>query len=365
MAEPRLAIFEDLAAETLLPGWLPTPPDPPTVQLRAGGAHRWRTPPPTEEAPVAHQPEHVHSPHPERKLGRLPEDPDRPRLHLKTFLRGDYKGEVPELVDYSPRVPQWPMYLNDRLGSCTAADAGHAVQLWTAWGQDYPVLPSDDDILAFYSGSSGYVPGKPDTDRGATMQEVNEYFRRTGLSGRTIEAFFRVDTDDLDEIRTALFLFGSVSVGMAFPAYAMAQHEAGQPWHVPNPLPRDSRIMGGHDVLVVGARKGGNLLCVTWGRLQEITPKFWARYMGSRAHGEAWTRVETDWANKTGVAPGNALNTGQLNDAFMALTGEPGPFQHPPAPPPLPPTRAELIRGVAADLDGAAAKLRLLAGDYE
>jgi hypothetical protein len=341
---PRLAIFEELASEYCS--------DDREIRVT--------------------QPEHVQTRHPYRKLGRLPEDPRKPRLQLKHYLKAAYKGSVPDVVDYSGKVATWPMYLNDRLGDCTAADAGHGVQQWTAWGQGQPVTVGDNDVEAFYSGSTGYDSQDPSTDQGGTMQEVNDYFRKTGLAGHSIEAFFRVDTDDLDEVRAALYLFGCVSVGMAFPGFAMDQFEAGQPWHVQNPRPRNYKIEGGHDVLVVAARKGGNLTVVTWGRLQEVTPAFWMAYMGSHGQGEAWARVETDWAAKTGVSPANALTVDQLNDAFQQLTGHPGPFvapvpaPGPPAPvPPLPPTRAEIIRQLAADLDNASAKLRLLAGDYE
>lgn len=281
-------------------------------------------------------PEHVQSSHPGRKFGRRPEHPEhvRPRLKLGQFLRAEYKGTVPDVVDYSSKVTQWPMYLNDQLGDCTAADAAHAVQLWTAWGQGQTVTVADRDVLAFYSGSTGYNPNDPSTDQGGNMQDVNAYFRKVGMAGRTIEAFFRVDTDDLDEVRAGLYLFGAVSVGMAFPASAMDQFNAGRAWDV---VANDGGIEGGHDVLLVGATKGGNLKVVTWGAVQEVTPRFWAKYMGSLAQGEAWARVETDWASKTGVAPGNALNIDQLNEAFSQLTGQPGPFvAEVPAPAPQP-----------------------------
>lgn len=271
------------------------------------------------------QPAHVQSSHPARKFGRRHAYPEhlRPRLKLKAFLRSEYKGQVPDVVDYTTKPIAWPMYLNDRLGDCTAADAAHAVQLWTTWGQGQTVTVSDADVERFYSGSTGYDPRDPSTDQGGNMQEVCEYFRKTGMAGRTIEAFFQVNVEDLDEVRAGLYLFGAVSVGMAFPSSAMDQFDRGQPWDV---VRNDGGIEGGHDVLLVGATRGGNLKVVTWGAVQEVTPAFWAKYMGTAAGGEAWVRVEQDWAAKTGVAPGNALNVAQLNDAFTQLTGQPGPF---------------------------------------
>jgi hypothetical protein len=213
-------------------------------------------------------------------------------------------------------------------------------------------------VLRFYSESSGYDPADPATDQGATMQEVNDYFRAYGIAGRKIEAFFRVNSDDFDELRSALYLFGAVSIGMAFPSFAMDQFNRGKPWDFPPGT--KVKIDGGHDVLLVGMTRGGNLLVVTWGKLQIVTPRFWTRFMGSRGRGEAWARVEQDWVASSGIAPGNALDIAALNEAFQSLTGQPGPFTQPPPVEATPDPAAELL-STAAQLEEWAQRLRRLA----
>lgn len=57
----------------------------------------------------------------------------------------------------------------------------------------------------------------------------------------------------------------------------MDQFNAGKPWSVvPGPAPT-----GGHYIPLVAFRK--NLECVTWGRIQQMTPQFFKTYCD-----EAW-----------------------------------------------------------------------------
>lgn len=271
----------------------------------------------------------------QRKLGRAPKHTDvyaHPRLMFADHLRPSYTGYVPDNIDYSGMVDNWPMYLNDQLGDCTAADAGHGLELWTRYGQGKALTVSDNDIVSFYSGSTGYNPNNPTSDQGGNMQDVCNYFLKTGLAGHKIIAFFEVNVSDPDELRTALYLFGGVSIGMDFPAFAEDQFEKGQPWV---PLKQNSQIEGGHDVLLVGMQKNGNYKVITWGRPQEVTPAFWDKYMAS-GDGEAWARVSQDWVNATGAIPAG-LNVDSANQAFQQMTGRPGPFvQTTPAPQPNP-----------------------------
>jgi hypothetical protein len=57
----------------------------------------------------------------------------------------------------------------------------------------------------------------PGTDQGTVVQDGMAYWRKTGLGGHRIAVFAEVAVDDLDEVKTATHLFGSVGVGFAFP----------------------------------------------------------------------------------------------------------------------------------------------------
>lgn len=294
------------------------------------------------------KPEHLTTSHPERFLGKLPPHTDEqahPRLKLADYLTTGYTGTVPTTVDYAGNVTAWPMARNDALGDCTAADACHGIQVWTTYGQGKTVTCTDSDVVAFYSGSTGYNPADPSTDQGGNMQDVCNYFVKTGMAGHRIAAFFQVDPAHADQLRAALWLFGGVSVGFPFPASAMTQFDAGKPWDVV----RGATIEGGHDVLLVGMTTGGNYRVVTWGKVQDVTPAFWAKYMADPQNGEAWARVSLDWLRNNGTPEG--LSADAANAAFTAMTGRPGPFPTvAPTPSPAPsPAPSPTPQPVSAD----------------
>ena len=117
------------------------------------------------------------------KFGRTetaPRDLAR-RLRLKHFLKAGYTGTVPDLVDYLPAVANLPMDGNDQLGDCTAAAAAHIETALSQFGQGTPVVVSNADVIKFYSGSTGYVPGNARTDQGGDMVTVQKYWQQTGI----------------------------------------------------------------------------------------------------------------------------------------------------------------------------------------
>ena len=273
--------------------------------------------------------------HPSRFLGRLPKHVDEvahPRLKFEDFLATGYTGKVPAVVDWSTKVTKWTMSANDQLGDCTSADAAHCVAVFTALGEGEEITPSDADVIKFYSGSTGYVPGKPSTDVGGNMQDVCKYFETVGMAGHRIAAYFEVNPSNSDHLRAALWLLGCVSIGMSFPSYAMDAFDAGKPWDAARPGD-DTTIEGGHDVLLVGMTQGGNYKVITWGAVQEVTPAFWKTYMAG-PDGEAWARASVEWVARNTSPEG--LNVPALNTAYTQMTGRPGPFPVAPAPKPAP-----------------------------
>lgn len=276
--------------------------------------------------PPSGQPAHVQSVHPYRKLGARRPDLTRPRLHLARYTAPELVAAVPAAVDYLSHVNQWPMYGNDQLGDCTAAAAGHIEEVWSTYGQGQTVTVLDTAIVGFYSACSGYQPGRPDTDQGAGLQECLSYWRATGLGGHQIAAYFSVDPTDHAMIRTALYLFGAVYLGVDLPRIAQAQLDSGLPWDV---VGDDGGSDGGHCVHLGAASTTGNYVVTTWGQLQQITPAWWGRYVT-----EAWAPVSTEWV-RNGLSPAG-LDVATLNHDFAELTGQQGPFSPSVVPPPAP-----------------------------
>lgn len=261
------------------------------------------------------------------KLGRkAPHDPvTHPRLKLGDFITS-YPA-APPVVDYIGKVHSWPMSLNDELGDCTVAAAGHMITAWECYGQDSVWTLADKDALTAYEAVSGYVPGRPDTDQGAVMQDVLNYWRKTGIGGKKILAFAELNIHNSAELAAAMALFGHVYLGINFPAIFMDQFNAGEPWDV---APDDGGIEGGHAIDWGYVAAGRNHEVITWGAVQQMTPAAFGKYVE-----EAWIVIDQDWINTQGLNP-EGLAVQALGEAFTQMTGEPSPFQPSPNPNPAP-----------------------------
>lgn len=256
----------------------------------------------------------------------------------------------PSLIDYVTRVADWPMYANDRWGDCVWAMIGHTIEAATAYGQGETVKVSEDELLKAYSAVTGFdpdagEPGANPTDQGTVIQDALSYWRKTGIAGHKILAFAQVNHRDLDEVDTALWMFGHLQLGISFPASAMEQFNAGEPWDV---VDDDGGNEGGHAIggglarrgpavqlprrpVLTGRNARGNYEVITWGKVQEMTPAFFRKYVE-----EAWTVITPEWYDAQGRNP-EGIDESALGEVFTALTGEPFPFPAPqPAPSPTP-----------------------------
>lgn len=254
--------------------------------------------------------------------GRLPPTPAKPRLRLATYVEA--ASSAPPLVDYMSKVKTWPMYLNDRIGNCTCAGAGHIIEGESTYGRGTTELITDDDVVTAYSAVSGYDPKTGRNDNGAVMQEVLSYWRKTGIGGHRILAFAEVDHADVEQLRSALATFGSLYIGINFPKSAMTQFNERKPWDVV----LGSRIEGGHAINAGWYdAESATWKIVTWGAVQEMTQDFWDAYVD-----EAWVVIAPEWLDEAGASPGG-LDLHALGQDFATLTGERNPFPlHPPAP---------------------------------
>lgn len=262
----------------------------------------------------------------EFKGGRLPNDPSKPRLKLASILK-DVAPDYPENKDWLSEVASWPMYMNDRIGDCTIAGAAHIIQAATTYGQGNIVTVTDDDVLKAYEDNSGYDPKTGANDNGAVMQDVLDYWRKTGIGGHKIIAFAEVDVKNEDELRAALSLFGFLYIGINFPDSAMTQFDNGQPWDV---VP-GAKNEGGHAIHGGYYDVSDKIWKVTtWGAVQGMTQAFWDEYVE-----EAWIVITPEWLNAQGDNP-DGINTSVLGEAFTKITGEANPFpvaSKPSAPP--------------------------------
>lgn len=262
------------------------------------------------------------------QLGRKSPDRTRPNVLLKR-VRGATLTPPPS-ADWGTEAMNY-MALNDQLGCCTISDKVHVLTSQEHFGQGRTVVISDAEVLKAYRAVSGYVPGKPRTDVGATLQDAFDYARKVGFADGEgnvykIESFAQLDAIsnrgaiDHDLIKVCIDAFGHVAVGMVFPDFAMQQFEDGKAWDW-NGRAR-YREEGGHDIPLVGyggTGAGAYYDCWTWGRRQRITVPFFERFFE-----EFWTSGERNWQRLDGSVP-NGIDGRAAQAEFERLVGAEGP----------------------------------------
>lgn len=256
------------------------------------------------------------------KLGKGPVRFDRRTLKLSKYIKA--VTPPPTSMGYIREVRDWPMMLNDSLGDCTIACAGHQIEQWTQYAQANVSVPTDAQILQAYEAVSGYNPNKPNSDNGAVVLDVLNYWRQTGIGGHKIVAYASIALNNPVEFQQAVTLFGNVYLGIGLPVSAQVPRIDGNGmpiWEVPKQGPfGDGQPFswGGHAIPLVGyksnlAPNGGGRV-VSWGQLYDVTWNFLQAYCD-----EAYAIVTQDWIEANGKSP-SGFNVVQLLDDLNAIT---------------------------------------------
>lgn len=238
-----------------------------------------------------------------------------PRLDRRTFKLERYMPTLPAPLDHvnwlsKPQALGWPMMLNDSLGDCVCAAAGHMVEQWTAYASS-PVVVPNSDILTMYEQVGGYVPGNSQTDQGCSMLDALNWWRKVGLGGRKILGYASVDTWNRPQFKNSVRLLGNVYLGVQLPLSAQGQSV----WQVPNEGPfgdGSPGSWGGHCIPVVSYDRTG-LIVISWGQKLFMTWGFLHTYAD-----EAYAVLSPDWIESTGLSPGQ-FNLPQLQADLGAL----------------------------------------------
>lgn len=260
-----------------------------------------------------------------RQLGKRAPRLDGRTLKLAKYLTPSLPTP-PLKAGYIDKVQTWPMYLNDELGDCVIAAAGHMIEQWTAFSSatSSPVLVTNKDILKGYEAVGGYVPGNPDTDNGCDMLTALKYWRRTGFGGHKVSAFVSVDYTNQKEVEQAIYLFGNVYIGLALPLTAQnpvtTEPSGLSCWQMTAEGTNGDASpgsWGGHCVPIVGysSDPAGHpgVALVTWGEQYAMTWKFANTYVD-----EMWAVLSPDWFESNGDAP-NGFNLDQLKADLAQL----------------------------------------------
>lgn len=227
--------------------------------------------------------------HSNMKLGRKAIKTDSRTLALATYLTPGLPPPPPA-VDWTKGMTSWGMMLNDKLGCCTIAGVGHAIQVWSA-NTAKEITVSDDNILKYYEQWDGYNPKDPTTDNGGIELDVLSGWKKSEFCGHKLAAFADPKYTDLDEIHQSIALFGGVYIGLALPLTARNQDV----WDVVPHGGADAKkgSWGGHCVFVPKYDEK-SFTCITWGQLKVMTLAFWKEYC-DEAHtllGENWLHAK-------------------------------------------------------------------------
>jgi hypothetical protein len=211
---------------------------------------------------------------------------------------GKSLAPIPAEVNYAQGMPSnLGFMLNDVLGDCVEAAAGHAIQLWSFNAARNMVTPPDSDIEAFYELAGGYVPGNPNTDTGTIEQVALKDWLNSPIDGNELAAFVEINQQDLNEVRRSIYECGLVFIGLNVPAYLQSNLEVpGSLWDV-DPS-GDSSIIGGHAVIVTGYDSTGNMPLISWGSAYTMTRAFFEKYVD-----ECYALANPSWMSITGSSP--------------------------------------------------------------
>jgi hypothetical protein len=250
--------------------------------------------------------------HSRMKLGRSSIRRDDRTLRLARYFTGELPAPPP-VADWSKGITSFGMMLNDKLGDCTIAGCGHAVQVWTANAYSESTIP-DAAILSAYEKWDGYNPGDPDTDQGGVELDVLKNWRKQGLAGHHILGFVDPAVTNLEEIKQSIALFGGVYIGVSLPVTAQKQDVWDvAPGYLSGSNPdAEGGSWGGHCVYVCAYDQDG-FTCITWGALKKMTTAFWRAYVD-----EAHTILGAGWI-KANKAP-SGFDVQQLRADLNAIS---------------------------------------------
>ena len=198
-----------------------------------------------------------------------------------------------------------PMFGNDEYGDCVIAGRAHQTLRFEKAEQNKLVKISANDVLHEYFNQTGGA------DSGLVVLDSLKEWRSKGwLAAKRrykIKAFAQINQARRVEIKRAVYMDIGVGLGLSLPDAALTQFYAGKPWAVNGGKAGKPNPNNGHYVYVPGYTKSGPV-CVTWGRKQQMTWPFLAKYCD-----EAYAIIDAiDTAKKK-----RALDAGKL-DAFLA-----------------------------------------------
>ena len=210
------------------------------------------------------------------KLGKADPKTDKRNLLFQSVLRAS-APTVPKSYDFDiahPGIPT-PMFANDMYGDCVIAGRAHQTLRFEKIEQGSILMIKDKTVLSEYFRESGGA------DSGLVVLDSLSEWRKKGwkIGKHTykIQAYAQLAEGNHLEIRQAIYADIGIGIGVQLPLSAQKQIQTGQPWDVTSGPDAKPGSWGGHYVHVPGYNVHGPV-CVTWGRKQQMTWKWFDKY---------------------------------------------------------------------------------------
>lgn len=254
------------------------------------------------------------------RLGKRPVKHDARTFKLVDILEDGLLEEFDcDGFDWDSELPEdTGVMMNDRVGLCAVAAYAHLEQGWTALEEGAEYTMPDDVVVSEYSRITGivngtpYTPSDPTTDTGLALLDVMKVAKSTGIGGRKIGAFVKLNHQDMREIVIAGYLFGGLYTGAGLPVDASDQ--IGKMWTPTTGSGSAPYSWGGHAMgLVAASKKDGWVRYRTWGKRQDADEAWVSTYAD-----EMYACLADDWVSGDKPAP-NGVDMKKLRALLMAL----------------------------------------------
>ena len=209
------------------------------------------------------------------------------------------------------------IYGNDNHGDCViAARANHTMRM-EYYQQKIDLPITTQDCLNEYWNEEGCIgcirASNRCPDNGLDMLTSMNEWRQKGwtVSDKhlyNIYAFASIDKSNYKELEYAVLLLYGAQMGIQVPQSAINQFNNNQIWDYVG----DMNIVGGHAIYIVGYNDIGPV-CVTWGKKQQMTWKFYDIYCD-----EIYCLVD----NRDKWLVNSPININLLEGYLQQITGE-------------------------------------------
>lgn len=210
------------------------------------------------------------------------------QLNLRDYLKDGIPAPPGALTRTNLVTKPWQMSGNAAAGDCTIASRAHQILFWSSIAGN-PRIPSDKLCLEQYYKMTG------GPDSGLVIQDVLKSWFTGAIGTDRILAYAKVNPQDLNEVRQAIDLFGSVTLGVELPTFITAALDQGKVlnWDVPaGGMTLDPD--GGHCIPIMDY-DADSFTCVTWGQLMKMSVAFYKQVVD-----ESWAVLSSDWLSAKG-----------------------------------------------------------------